>query len=366
MGFRFRKSFKIAPGVRMNVGKKGVGMSFGGKGLRYSVNSSGRRTTSASIPGTGLSYVSTSTQSKRNYKTNAYQNRSELLRQEKEKERLKELERARLEVRMFENKIEVIKSIHKESDEVLDWNDIYERKEPFNKDEIGPGEKKAKEKYDNFKPNFFEWLFKMEEKAKEKLKGKIQLGKEKDAEIYKEWEELHNFAKNILDGDIDTYFKVIEEMAPLDDLSEYGSGFEFFGEESNYLEVEFDVNSKAIVPKQEKTLTKTGKLSVKEMSKTKYYDIFQDYVCSCTIRIARDMFALLPLEYVYINAYDYILNTSNGNEERTLILSVKIEKYKLNELNFETIDCSDSMNNFEHNMNFKKTTGFSQVDEIKK
>lgn len=57
MGFRFRKSFKVAPGVRVNVGKKSVGLSVGGKGARVSVNSSGRVTKSASIPGTGISYV---------------------------------------------------------------------------------------------------------------------------------------------------------------------------------------------------------------------------------------------------------------------------------------------------------------------
>lgn len=59
MGFRFRKSFKIAPGVRVNVGKKSVGISAGGKGARVSVNSSGRKTTTVGIPGTGLSYQKT-------------------------------------------------------------------------------------------------------------------------------------------------------------------------------------------------------------------------------------------------------------------------------------------------------------------
>jgi tetratricopeptide (TPR) repeat protein len=54
MGFRMRKSFKIAPGVRLNVSKSGFGASVGGKGGRYSVHSSGRRTVSAGsgvIPG---------------------------------------------------------------------------------------------------------------------------------------------------------------------------------------------------------------------------------------------------------------------------------------------------------------------------
>jgi tetratricopeptide (TPR) repeat protein len=46
-GFRMRKSIKVAPGVRVNVSKRGVGASVGGKGARYSVHSSGRRTVSA-------------------------------------------------------------------------------------------------------------------------------------------------------------------------------------------------------------------------------------------------------------------------------------------------------------------------------
>lgn len=56
MGFRFRKSVKIVPGVRLNIGKKSVGISAGVKGARVSVNSSGRKTTTVGLPGTGLSY----------------------------------------------------------------------------------------------------------------------------------------------------------------------------------------------------------------------------------------------------------------------------------------------------------------------
>lgn len=58
MGLRFRKSVKIAPGVKLNLGKKSAGLSFGTKGMRYSVNSNGRKTKSVGIPGTGISYSS--------------------------------------------------------------------------------------------------------------------------------------------------------------------------------------------------------------------------------------------------------------------------------------------------------------------
>lgn len=60
MGFRFKKSVSLGKGVKLNFNKKSVGVSFGTKGARYSVNSNGRKTTSVGIPGTGLYYTQTS------------------------------------------------------------------------------------------------------------------------------------------------------------------------------------------------------------------------------------------------------------------------------------------------------------------
>ena len=60
MGFRFRKSFKIAPGVKLNLNKKSAGITFGGKGAHFTMNTKGKNTTSVGVPGTGLYYTSTS------------------------------------------------------------------------------------------------------------------------------------------------------------------------------------------------------------------------------------------------------------------------------------------------------------------
>lgn len=57
MGFRFRKSIKVAPGVRANIGKKSAGVSIGGKGGGVSINSKTGATTHVSAPGTGISYT---------------------------------------------------------------------------------------------------------------------------------------------------------------------------------------------------------------------------------------------------------------------------------------------------------------------
>lgn len=60
MGIRFRKSVKIAPGVKLNFNKKSVGVSVGTRGAHYTANSSGRRTATVGVPGTGISYSASS------------------------------------------------------------------------------------------------------------------------------------------------------------------------------------------------------------------------------------------------------------------------------------------------------------------
>lgn len=61
MSLRFRKSFKVAPGVKLNLNKKSASVTFGEKGFHHTLNSSGRKTTSVGIPGTGLYYQDVST-----------------------------------------------------------------------------------------------------------------------------------------------------------------------------------------------------------------------------------------------------------------------------------------------------------------
>lgn len=59
MGVRFRKSIKAGP-VRVNLSKSGIGYSVGGKGFRVAKKANGGVRTTASIPGTGISYINES------------------------------------------------------------------------------------------------------------------------------------------------------------------------------------------------------------------------------------------------------------------------------------------------------------------
>jgi hypothetical protein len=51
MGWGYRRSRKIAPGLRLNLGRRGVGLSAGPRHAKVSVNSRGRRSLYASAFG---------------------------------------------------------------------------------------------------------------------------------------------------------------------------------------------------------------------------------------------------------------------------------------------------------------------------
>lgn len=60
MGLRFRKSIKIAPGVKLNLNKKSASITLGGKGVHHTISTTGKKTTSVGIPGTGIYYTESS------------------------------------------------------------------------------------------------------------------------------------------------------------------------------------------------------------------------------------------------------------------------------------------------------------------
>ena len=55
MGFRFRKSLRILPGVKINLSKTGGSLSLGGRGASVNLGRKGVKTT-VGLPGSGMSY----------------------------------------------------------------------------------------------------------------------------------------------------------------------------------------------------------------------------------------------------------------------------------------------------------------------
>jgi hypothetical protein len=55
MGFRFRRSIRLVPGVRVNISKTGTSLSAGRRGATLNFSDRGTKAT-VGLPGSGLSY----------------------------------------------------------------------------------------------------------------------------------------------------------------------------------------------------------------------------------------------------------------------------------------------------------------------
>ncbi len=291
MGLNFRKSISLLPGVKLNLNKKSAGLSFGVKGARYSINTSGQRRATVGIPGTGISYTKTFGDKKKSAKT--------------DRAKKKELEKNQEVVQEYNEQVDEVIGIHRTGVDAIDWNRV----------ETVP-------------------------------------------------RKLASLQTRVLEGDIDAYYEVIEAVEPFAELVDFGSQFELGTENPKLMVAEFNIKEEDVIPDTMVTLTEAGNVSEKKMTKTAYYEMLQDYVCSVMIRIARDMFALLPVDKVIVHAVDNALNTATGNREEVTYVSVIFDRATFEKINLDAIDPSDSLSNFEYNMKFGKTTGFKPVVKL--
>ncbi len=298
-----------------------------------------------------------------------------LEKQQLQEERMAAMEQAAYEVEVYENFIDRLLSVHKEYSERIDWADIRDSKPPTEPVRNSKNEDNAKNLHETYKPGMFDKLLKRTEKKKNDLYNDIEKSRSLDDDEYEfaleeydkaksDWEDSKNLALRLFDKEVDAYLEVIEELNPFSEIVEIGSGLDFKIGESRIIEASINVHGEDVIPDESKSLLKSGKVSYKKMPMGKYYELYQDYICSCVLRVANELFSVLPVNAVVVTAIDNLLNSSTGHIEEQPILSVAIPRATLERLNLDEIDPSDSMKNFVHNMNFKKTKGFAAVEAL--
>lgn len=301
----------------------------------------------------------------------------ELERRQKQIAKMQELERAQYEVDKLENYIEVITSIHKECGDHCDWEIIQQRPEPKEpqRDRIIMNVQQALLEKKTYSPSRKDRLMRRVDSRRKELDEAVEIAQRTDQKIFqfkqdkylakhREWVELQELSSRILANEPEAFTFAIELFNPFGEIAAIGSHIKFHTETGQLFEVSLKANGEEIIPSETKTLHKSGKLSVKKMTKSRFYEIYQDHVCGCALRISRELFALLPTSMVIVTAKSDLLNTSTGHFEEQPILSVAIPRATVDRLNIEALDPSDSMLNFVHNMKFLKTKGFQPVAKI--
>jgi len=301
----------------------------------------------------------------------------ELQTQRKELQKMQELARAAYEVDVYENHIDVLLSVHKDCGDAWDWEEIKSSEPPPPPAKTDVRASRAQAELDGYKPGIFDKLLSRAEakqitraKAVETAKREDQKEYENAIRVYErdyiDWQGLVDVAGKIHSGDWKAYFDAITQTNPFGEISELGSSIRVEASQADCVEATLRVNGEDVIPNETKSLLQSGKLSTKKMPKGRFFELYQDYVCGCVLRVARELFALLPIHMVIITAVGNILNTQTGHMEEQPILSVAIPRNTLEALNFDTLDPSDCLANFLHRMAFRKTKGFNPVEALKR
>ncbi|MGG0643521.1 DUF4236 domain-containing protein [Sporosarcina gallistercoris] len=351
MGFRFQKRIKIAPGVRVNISKSGFSTSIGPRGASVTVGKRGVRA-NVGIPGTGISYSEqlTSSRSKRPRRSSS---QTALAAKPAYSAEAKE-------VAAYNSYVDMLLSTHLETVQPVNWNAILQE----DLEQLaanGPHAEEARRKLGAFQPNWFDRLFRREETRRRELGEELSKAIVQDKILLTEKQALSDQASQVLAGDESAWQEVLQEYHAFAAIEQFGHKVHVKlcnGE----LTVFVDIGEEEAIPEEVLSLTAKGNLSRKKMGKTNYFALYQDYVCSCILGAARNVFAILPAEHVLIHAYD----RSQADEPpvRGCIASVRIRRNELSGMLFELQAPSRTVETFEHHMNHLKTKGFRLVEEL--
>ncbi len=301
----------------------------------------------------------------------------ELALQKKQLDKMQELERNRFAVDEYENYISVIQSVHKECGDAWDWPALISSPPPAEPKLEHENEVLAQNILRDYAPSTTDKIFRRAEKKKAALLANIEKAKQTDQANYEkafeeysvelqEWKKISELAKKISDKNLDGYTEALREISPLSEIEHLGSSVNVSINEDKFGICSLKVHGESVVPKESRSLLKSGNLSVKQLPTSRFYELYQDYVCSATLRVAREIFAALPLEMLIVNSLADLVNPATGHIEESPILSVAIPRKTLDSLNFESIDPSDSMKSFVYSMGFKRGKGFERIKPLER
>lgn len=405
MGFRFRKSVKILPGVRVNLGLNGASVSVGPRGASVSIGKRGVYA-NTSIPGTGISFRS-------KIRSATRQESKSLQQQETQKELTirsvvldlnedgtiaykdsigDELSASMVKTAWQQNADVITSWLENEADKFNDMDMInslhydmpYPDSEPVFEiiafEEITPEIpiKKEVQKL-SLLQKIFSTTAKQRyqedvQKADVEYENMLQSWK-KDLVFYEKRKQGHeqfqqdmvNNFTGLIRNDINTMATYLEKVYngldwPRETTVSYDVSNDF---KTIYLDV--DLPEIEDMPQKTATIAVTGKkLNIKQKAEKQLRLEYAAHIHAIALRIASYTFATLPsLELVVLSGYSQRLDKATGNIDDEYLYSVKSLKdqmLKINYDNLEQLDTVESFENFEYIRNMTATGVFKKIN----
>lgn len=288
---------------------------------------------------------------------------------ERERERMV----AQLEAETYQNRIQVLSSVHRDATPTIDWINAANQPEPQLQAVPDTAVKQAREALATYAPSLIERLLRREAKRRAALLDAVtsaeadvrrlrERAQAEYAEARSAWRDQLALAKLVLSGDLTAYQRVLEDSDCFEELAELGCAVNVQWQSKQVARAALAAQEADVVPAEERSVTTRGKLSTKKLAPARVAEIYQDFLCGAALRVARELFAVLPLQAVCVDVYTSLLNSATGHFEPTPVLSVYCPRERFATLNFVRADASDVVTSLRNSMRFQRSKGMERVE----
>lgn len=406
MSFRFQKRVRVAPGLRLNISKRGVSTSFGKRGASVTLGRTGLYG-NVGIPGSGLSYrtkldkqVGSAAKSPQRRNGNSTpkaislsfdkDTRSLVFVDEKGEKLHPSIEKqvkrdfaddiqkayGQKEDEMNEHTTRLLK-LHKETLPKKSTSELKELAESSISFDIEkPNQKEIFEELklellENL--TFFqrlsillpqkrkEFLAKVEEETNKQFSLELEQFQQAKETVEETKEQRMLQVDKVINGDISAMEHWLETfLADLDFPLETNVSFTILSSKTVYLDV--DLPQMEEVPLTKTEILKSGKLKIQKKSQRELREHYAIMIGGTALYLCSFVFSLLPTcETVIISGYTQVKNKATGHIDDQYIYSLKVNHETFYTLNIAAVHPIAAFENFQPIMNATKTFIFREI-----
>jgi hypothetical protein len=258
-------------------------------------------------------------------------------------------------VARYEGLISDLTAMHRRPVVKIDWN-----AESLAKVEFYEDLNQLKHEIENFRPSLIQKLIGGTKKALAKKQARYAKALEDYQFAVEAAGERRELARLVLKKDPTA-------MAKAFDLYEVVSSDPGLGDHfalrivAGVATVELDAHEFADMPTDEYRLLKSGRASVNALSESRRNKIHLENVCSASLRVAAEVFGLLPVDTVTVHVRSDLLDKSTGRENEKSIAKIHFVRETMDAMDLERVDPVLAVKRFVHEFNFHRKTGFSEL-----
>ena len=282
--------------------------------------------------------------------------------------KLARVEQQRVAITSMYSHAEEFVMLHRTVSERIDWVARARERAPQAEVPEASHEAAALSALEAYKPTLGARLSGRAREERAALESAVAAAREADAAERAEreaaWLEETRLARRLLGGEPAALLAVVEWLDPFGALPKLGKRVQLSAPRPFMIAAELEVHIPDAIPRDLPVVDRDGSVEVATTPEGRFRVIYSDHVCSAVLRIARELFALTPVDTVLVTARGELPDASPGGTSAGVLVSVRFPRKEFSRLLFPTLQPLRAVQGFEHRMKFDVFRGFHRVEPL--